>query len=176
MTAAVLAIVAHPDDDLLFLNPDLDDGLHAGVPTTVVYVSAGDALLPPDEGAVRAADRRRGIQDAYRVSGAVGDLPLQDEWDGAVVEVGGRLVEEFWLRDRPDVRVTFVGLPDGRLAELRSGATLWTVPAAGGLLDGPQSYDEEDVVTVLSELMGRYLPTVLHVTELFADRRYDNPT
>jgi hypothetical protein len=111
MSASVLAIVAHPDDDLLFLNPDLDAGIHAGIPTTVVYVSAGDALLPRDEGAVRARDRQRGIQDAYRVSGSVGDLVLQDEWDGEVVEVGGRLVEEFALRDRPDVRATFVGLP-----------------------------------------------------------------
>jgi LmbE family N-acetylglucosaminyl deacetylase len=175
MSASVLAIVAHPDDDLLFLNPDLDGGIHAGIPTTVVYVSAGDALLPPDEGAVRARDRQRGIQDAYRVSGSVGGLPLQDEWDGEVVEVGGRLVEGFALRERADVRVAFVGLPDGQLTRLRDGATLLTVPAEGGLVAGPQPYDEDDVVTVLCGLMERYRPTVLHVTEFFADRRYDDP-
>jgi hypothetical protein len=33
----------------------------------------------------------------------------------------------------------------------------------------------DDVVTVLCELMERYRPTVLHVTEFFADRRYDFP-
>ena len=105
----------------------------------------------------------------------MGDLHLQDEWDGEVVEVGGRLVEEFTLRDRPDVRVAFVGLPDGHLARLRAGGTLLTVPADGGLVAGPQPYDEDDVVTVLCGLMERYRPTVLHVTELLADRRYDDP-
>ena len=175
MSASVLAIVAHPDDDLLFLNPDLDNGIRAGMPTTVVYVSAGDAMLPPAEGAVRARDRQRGIQDAYRISGGVADLRLQDEWDGHVVQVGGRRVEEYVLRDRPGVRVTFLGLPDGRLEQLRSGATLSTVPAAGGLVPSSQTYREEDVVAVLSGLMERYGATVLHVTELLADHRYDVP-
>ncbi|MCZ2860413.1 PIG-L family deacetylase [Blastococcus sp. VKM Ac-2987] len=175
MSASVLAIVAHPDDDLLFLNPDLDAGIHAGIPTTVVYVSAGDALLPLAQGAVRARDRRRGIQDAYRISGGVRDLWLQDEWDGEVVELGGRRVEEFRLRQRPGVRVVFLGLPDGRLSRLASGATLTTVPAAGGLVADGQQYDADDVVSVLCGLMERYRPTVLHVTELLADRRYDVP-
>src|SRR4051812_3957620 len=175
MSASVIAIVAHPDDDLLFINPDLDDGIHAGIPTTVVYVTAGDALLPPAEGAARARDRRRGLQDAYRISGSVSDLPMQDEWDGAVVEGGGRQVEEFTLRGRPDVRLPFLSLPDGHLPELRSGATLLTVPADGGLVAGPQPYVEADVVAVLCGLMVRYRATVLHVTEFLADRRYDDP-
>ncbi|MGY2067461.1 PIG-L family deacetylase [Blastococcus sp. SYSU DS0619] len=175
MNASVLAVVAHPDDDLLFVNPDLDAGIHAGIPTTVVYVSAGDALLPLAEASDRARDRRRGIQDAYRVSGDVGDLPLQGEWDGEVVELGGRRVEEFRLRQRPGVRVAFLGLPDGRLSRLASGATLTTVPAAGGLVADVQQYDRGDVVSVLRGLMERYRPTVLHVTELLADHRYDVP-
>lgn len=175
MSASVLAIVAHPDDDLLFLNPDLDAAIQAGIPTTVVYVSAGDARLPPGEAAARARDRRRGIQDAYRVSGTVADLTNQNEWGGEVIEVGGRLVEQFTLRDRPGVRVTFVGLPDGELSRLRSSATLLTVPADGGLIADSQPYDEDDVVTVLFGLMERYRPTTLHVTEFFADRRYDDP-
>ena len=147
----------------------------AGIPTVVAYVIAGDALLPRDEAAARARDRRRGIQDAYRVSGDVVDLAQQDEWHGEVVGIGGHLVEEFRLRDRPGVRVTFLGLPDGRLPRLSTGATLTTVPAEGGLVAGPQRYDADDVVTVLCGLMERYRPTVLHVTELVADRRYDHP-
>ncbi|MGY1724424.1 PIG-L family deacetylase [Blastococcus sp. SYSU DS0533] len=175
MTASVLAVVAHPDDDLLFLNPDLDAGIHAGVPTTVVYVSAGDALLPLAEGSARARDRRRGIQDAYRISGDVADLTLQDEWDGEVVEIGGHRVEEFRLRDRPGVRVAFMGLPDGHLPRLLTGATLETVPARGGLVEQAQPYDVDGAVAALQGLMARYRPTVLHVTERFADHRYDVP-
>ncbi|MGY1988204.1 PIG-L family deacetylase [Blastococcus sp. SYSU DS0669] len=175
MHASVLAVVAHPDDDLLFLNPDLDAGTHAGLPTTVVYVSAGDAMLPLEEASSRARDRRRGIQDAYRISAAVPDRTLQEEWVGEVVQVGGHRMEEFRLRDRPDVRVTFLGLPDGDLSRLFSGATLETVPAAGGLVEQVQRYDEDDAVAVLHGLLERYRPTVLHVTERFADHRYDVP-
>jgi LmbE family N-acetylglucosaminyl deacetylase len=175
VTASVLAIVAHPDDDLLFVNPDLDAGIRAGLPTTVVYVSAGDALLPPDEAGIRVRNRQRGIQDAYRISGAVGDLPGQDEWDGQVIEAGGRQVEQYTLRNRPQVRLAFLGLPDGQLAQLLAGATLLTVLPDEGLLAAPQPYDEEDLVTVLGALLERFQPTVLHVTEFFADRRYDNP-
>jgi hypothetical protein len=116
-----------------------------------------------------------GIQDAYRVSADVGDLALQDEWDGQVLNVGGRQVEQFVLRDLPRVRVAFVGLPDGHLARLLEGATLLTVPAQGGLIAGGQPYDLEDVVTVLCGLMEHHRPTVLHMTESFADHRYDDP-
>jgi LmbE family N-acetylglucosaminyl deacetylase len=170
-----MAVVAHPDDDLLFLNPDLDAGIRAGIATTVVYLSAGDAGLPPADAAVRVRNRQRGVMDAYRVSGGAGDLPLQDEWDGRVLSLGGRQVEEFTLRERPGVRLVFLGLPDGLLDRLLSGATLSTVAAADGLVTQSQPYDEGDVVTVLRELLRRYRPAVLRLTEFYADRRYDVP-
>src|ERR1044071_3475378 len=37
-----LVIVAHQDDDLLFMQPDLSGAIHRGSPTTIVYVTAGD--------------------------------------------------------------------------------------------------------------------------------------
>src|SRR6185312_9835461 len=38
-----LQIVAHSDDDLLFMNPDLSNTIRAGRPTTTVYLTAGEA-------------------------------------------------------------------------------------------------------------------------------------
>ncbi|WP_222270197.1 PIG-L family deacetylase [Modestobacter marinus] len=175
MPAAVLAVVAHPDDDLLFLNPDLDTGIRAGLPTTVVYVTAGQAGLTGTAAADRVRDRQRGVQDAHRVSAGVGDRPLQGEWVGRVVRVAGREVEELRLRDRPAVRLVFLGLPDGQLAALATGATLSTVPAADGLVRAPQPYDAGTTVAVLAALLHRYRPTQLHLTELSADPRYDVP-
>lgn len=37
-----LNIVAHPDDDLLFLNPDIAEELERGEKPTIVYLTAGD--------------------------------------------------------------------------------------------------------------------------------------
>jgi LmbE family N-acetylglucosaminyl deacetylase len=39
----VLNVVAHPDDDLLFLSPDLLDALRSGDDVRTVYLTAGDA-------------------------------------------------------------------------------------------------------------------------------------
>ena len=175
VTAAVLAIVAHPDDDLLFLNPDLDVGIRAGLPTTVVYVTAGQSGLTGTAAGDRVRDRQRGVQDAYRVSAGVDDAPWQGEWDGQVVTVGGRQAEEYRLRDRPEVGLVFLGLPDGALGTLAEGATLDTVPATEGLVTAVQSYDSGTLLAVLGGLLRRHQPTQLHVTELVADPRYDDP-
>lgn len=56
-----LNIVAHPDDDLLFLNPDILQDLNNGSNAYVVYLTAGDDGR--DETYYR--NRRRAVQDAY---------------------------------------------------------------------------------------------------------------
>ena len=165
-------VVAHPDDDLLFMNPDVDTGVVAGLPTTTVFVTSGHAGLTGNEAAERVRNRQRGIQDAYRISADVPDLPDQDEWDGEVLTVADRHVEQYRLRDRPDVAVVFLGLPDGTLSTLVQGAVLETVPAAGGLVVDPQFYDAGTVVDVLMALMQHFQPTVLGVTDLFDDPRF----
>lgn len=42
-TSSVLQIVAHPDDDLYFMNPATFQAMKAGVRTTTVYLTSGDA-------------------------------------------------------------------------------------------------------------------------------------
>ncbi|WP_369252389.1 PIG-L family deacetylase [Geodermatophilus amargosae] len=175
MTQAVLAVVAHPDDDLLFLNPDLDAAIDAGVATTVVYVTGGHAALTGIAGNERVRSRQRGVQDAYRVAGGVLDRPGQGEWVGRAVAVAGREVEEYRLRDRPAVHLVFLSLPDAGLASVLGGATVTTVPPAGGLVTASQTYDAATAVAVLQGLLERYRPAALAITEEYADARYDDP-
>ncbi|HJP74361.1 MAG TPA: hypothetical protein VJ914_08835 [Pseudonocardiaceae bacterium] len=47
-TGAYLQIVAHMDDDLLFMNPDLQETINAGLPITSLYLTAGEAGTVPD--------------------------------------------------------------------------------------------------------------------------------
>ena len=61
-TPAVLQIVAHQDDDFLFMNPDMAVTLDAGIPVTTVYLTAGEAGGAVDGSQTRsqfAADRLR---------------------------------------------------------------------------------------------------------------------
>ena len=69
---AVLDIVAHEDDDLLFLSPDVLHDIAAGRCVQTVFVTAGDANLGMgyampagvgDQGRVCADGRGRGLVD-----------------------------------------------------------------------------------------------------------------
>ena len=42
-TPLLLQILAHPDDDLYFMNPDTQHTLDSGVPLVSVYVTGGEA-------------------------------------------------------------------------------------------------------------------------------------
>src|SRR5262245_44904207 len=52
--------VAHQDDDLLFMNPDIAQGLAAGNRAVTVFVTAGTSTDP-----VRMTMRELGILNAY---------------------------------------------------------------------------------------------------------------
>src|SRR4051812_26882424 len=39
---AFVNVVAHEDDDILFMNPDLVGGIRAGAPTTTIFLTAGE--------------------------------------------------------------------------------------------------------------------------------------
>ncbi|MEP6653533.1 MAG: PIG-L family deacetylase, partial [Myxococcales bacterium] len=45
-SGASLYVVAHPDDELLFMNPDLDTDIQAGRPVVTIYVTSGDGGDP----------------------------------------------------------------------------------------------------------------------------------
>ena len=59
--ARELRIVAHQDDELLFMNPDLLESLHAGHCVRTVYLTAGDA----GKGVAYASTRDAGMRAVY---------------------------------------------------------------------------------------------------------------
>ncbi|MCZ2829873.1 PIG-L family deacetylase [Modestobacter sp. VKM Ac-2986] len=155
----MLTVVAHPDDDLFFINPDLANDLQAGVCTTTVYVTSGDA---GQRNAYHRA-RERGIAAAYAAMAGAPDV-----WARARVTVAGRVLTEATLTGVPSVRLFFLRLPDGgmdgsgwprsartSLRQLVQGQVpvLWTV-------DSPaQAYGAEDLLAVLSGVMTHVRPT-----------------
>ncbi|MGW7580526.1 hypothetical protein ACWGKU_37870 [Kitasatospora sp. NPDC054768] len=52
-----LQVVAHEDDDILFMNPDLSNALANGTPSVTVFVTAGN-ITRPGPAAVRGAGHR----------------------------------------------------------------------------------------------------------------------
>ena len=129
---AFVNVVAHEDDDILFMNPDLVGGLRAGVPTTTIFLTAGenafngdpngDPASPycptlPDDGGNHygqlsrqryAQCRQQGSRAAYAQMAGVANT-----WDGTLVDVtGGNFAELYTLRAKPTVKLVFLNLPE----------------------------------------------------------------
>ncbi|MCX4781714.1 PIG-L family deacetylase [Streptomyces sp. NBC_01264] len=144
--------VAHQDDDLLFINPEIQRLVRARCFAGTVYLTAGDAGLSfTADSYVRR--REQGLRAAYaRMAG------VPDRWMRVDLPVRGRTLVSYVLAGRPDVRLVFLRLPDGfpkgtgsprhaqqSLLKLFRGL----IPAMGPV-DGSASFTGEELVSVLA--------------------------
>src|SRR3954469_18809283 len=97
-----LVIVAHQDDDLLFMQPDLWNAIHRRQPVTVVYVTAGDA----GHGVAYAASRTIAAKAAY------GQVSRSQDWHCGWIELAGHAAQRCDL-PAGNVALMFLGYPDG---------------------------------------------------------------
>jgi LmbE family N-acetylglucosaminyl deacetylase len=95
-------IVAHQDDDLLFMQPDLLETVRAGGGITSVYVTAGNGKKDYD----KAEIRYEGLMAAY------GDAANANAWTCGWIDVAGHTAEHCRLPER-NVSLVFLAYPDG---------------------------------------------------------------
>ncbi|QNP62997.1 PIG-L family deacetylase [Streptomyces genisteinicus] len=180
--ASVVQVVAHPDDDLFFMNPDTRQSLVSGSRLTSVYLTAGESdgvnaartgpLSPPSppaaDKAAYAEARQNGIRAAYAEM-ATGDRT--SPWRRtAIPTAGGATAELDVLAARPGIALVWVqlreagsvtgdrpvslhGLWDGRVGALPSQL------ASGSPVRRDFAYTKEDVVATVSGLLERFRPT-----------------
>ncbi|MEV8325917.1 PIG-L family deacetylase [Kitasatospora sp. NPDC056731] len=178
-----LQVVAHEDDDILFMNPDLSNAIANGTPSVTVFVTAGNATGDPCATScwdtagepLRTWNRQMGAINAYSRMTGVGDTdPATDEvghWTAEAWTVAGKQVERYVLKGRP-VHLIFLNLHDAGLGAVLAGGTDTTVVPVGSPLSGPSTYTAADVVEVLRQLMVTYQPTVLRAQDELPDSRY----
>ncbi|MEU7731117.1 PIG-L family deacetylase [Streptomyces sp. NPDC040724] len=176
----VLQVIAHPDDDLYFMNPDLHYSISAGHPVTSVYLTSGEAdginagaakeaTTAPNKAAYAEA-RQNGIRAAYAKM-ATGDR--SSAWKRTVVPTkgGGHAevdvlvakpqVNLVWLQLREaghgyaDVPESLHGLWDGKVARLDS------MLASGTPVKQRFSYSKDQVVQSLVGVLEQYKPTTV---------------
>ncbi len=99
-----LAGVAHQDDDLLFLNPELEQTVRAGCPVSTIFLTAGD----DGNDLNYVTSRENGARAAYAVMAQV-----PNRWTEHDLTVNDHRLASFTLDGREGVRLTFVRLPDG---------------------------------------------------------------
>ncbi|MEV5440230.1 PIG-L family deacetylase [Streptomyces sp. NPDC052682] len=193
-SASVLQIVAHPDDDLYFMNPAVFQGLKAGTRTTTVYLTSGDSAgrnprpyqLGPvaEDRAAYGKARQNGIKAAYAAM-TLGDRTAA--WRPATLATAdGPVAEVYALADAPWVTLIFLnirqhGTPEG---PPRSLHVLWrdeveqvpTLVLSGGLVAEQHGYTRAGLVRTLVQIMAVARPTLVRTMDPDPDRLVHDET
>jgi len=159
-TKTIMNLVAHEDDDILFMNPDLYHDIQAGNCIRSVFITAGDA----GGDAPYWLGRQRGAEAAYASMLDIPDIA----WTERVVELSDdHFVTIANPRNNSKLSLIFLHLPDGNingsgfirsknqsLAGLYKGqtATLTSV-------DKTSSYSSSQLTDALVKLLDAYKPT-----------------
>lgn len=156
-----VVVVAHQDDEHLFMQPDLSDALRAHTPTTIVYVTAGDA----NNGLPFAHARIEASKAAYSV---MLDAP---SWDCGWIEITHHAVLHCRNATEP-LSLVFLGLPDGGVSgELsHSLLRLWEgqFHDVTTIADRTATYSRTSIVSTVASIFTTTKPAVIRSLELAA--------
>ncbi|MFJ9321518.1 PIG-L family deacetylase [Streptomyces globisporus] len=188
--ALVLQLLAHPDDDLYFMNPDTREALDDGTPLVCVYLTAGEAdgvnkipgaPRPAPDRAAYSSSRQQGLRQAYA---ELLGLDRFTPWQKSVAALhGGHRAEVNVLTDgvrRVELVFLNTAMHTGRG---RPGLpSLWrdrrlvlrTVVADNSPLERAGSYTYESLIDVLTGLLEQYRPTVVHTLDPDPDLQFSN--
>jgi len=175
---AAMTIVAHPDDDLYFINPAIRVSITAGAPTIGVVLTAaeGDGInvdtSDPDRGKAPvdhdgyAAARRVGLRRAYA---KMAGLPLDSAWRRERVTLGGGwTMERDTLEAAPHVVLYFgsvrviLPLVDD---EIETAPTMPPVDLPEGAGFEPEQITKEIAIAALAELIALHRPAVVRTLD-----------
>ncbi|MFF7249492.1 PIG-L family deacetylase [Embleya sp. NPDC008237] len=180
-----LQIVAHPDDDFYFMNPDIVNSVRAGAALTTVYLTGGEGdgrnVGNTDPALSRAkadfarysAARQNGARAAYARM-ALGDRTAR--WTRRSLQTPGGLAEISTLDGAPHVQLVFLGLREARTkTQFRKDSlrSLWeqstdrlgTIPVTGGPLTHAYSYTRTTLSDSLLQLMQAFRPTLVRTLD-----------
>jgi LmbE family N-acetylglucosaminyl deacetylase len=152
-----LNIVAHEDDDLLFLSPDLLHAIQAGRNVRTLFLTAGDA----GSDAAYWRGREAGMRAAYAQMCGVADA-----WTQTDAGIPEHPIPVFTLSGHSSVSLAFMRLPDGGLDGSGSPTTkheslqkLWTGSISTiHAIDGSSSYSKETLASTLISLISSFQP------------------
>ena len=160
-----LLIVAHQDDDLLFMSPDLAGRLQQGDVVQTVYVTDGEGNTPHDMNYV--AGRENGVMAAYAQMAGKPNV-----WSCGNVMAAGKPVRRCALND--SVSLVFLRLPASV-----GGAVLSSLWGTSGYTvtdwNTGATYSRQDVIQVLTALMSGFAPTRVSTGESGGVYGYDHP-
>lgn len=184
---SVLHVVAHPDDDLFFMNPDLSRSIRAGIKVTTAYLTSGESdgrnearglhikdPVQPADRASYAEARQNGIRGAYAQM-ATGDRT--SPWERkSIPTAGGGFAEVDVLVAEPQINLVWLQLREARsidgenpdsLRGLWNGKTaaLGAQLTSGTPVKQSFSYTKDQVVRTVAGVLEQYKPTTIRLQD-----------
>jgi LmbE family N-acetylglucosaminyl deacetylase len=170
----IVNIVAHQDDDLLFMNPDVIHDIRAGHCVRTIYVTAGDA----GGNSFYWLGREQGSEAAYSYM-----TNSKEVWIQRIVKLGtNQYAVVSNPRGNPRISLIFLRLPDGNvkgqgfaaerhesLANLEAGRS-----KTMSSVDGQSVYDSQQLTDSLVTFMQLFGPAELRTQSNFNDSRYQD--
>jgi LmbE family N-acetylglucosaminyl deacetylase len=165
----IMNIVAHEDDDLLFMNPDLMHDIKDGHCIRTLYVTSGDA----GGGNLYWLGREMGSEAAY--SSMIG---TNEAWIQRTVKLNDHVFITIANPSRNNnISLIFLHLPDGNIKGQGFKASNHESLAkldSGGLekvqsTDGQSEYTSDELIATLSTLMHTYQPAEIRTQANFID-------
>ncbi len=168
----ILNIVAHQDDDLLFMNPDLQNDYKAGHCVRTVYVTAGDA----GGGPFYWLGREKGSEMAYSYMAGSSEI-----WVQRIVKLAdNQFITVASPRGNAKLTLIFLHLPDGNVdgsGFQASGYESLRRLGQGEIdriktVDGQSTYSANQLETALASLMILYEPAEIRTQANFEGGYY----
>lgn len=166
-----MQIGAHPDDDLLFMNPDMMNTIGAGNGTVTIIMTAAEAGGGVDgtPKAQFAFQRQEGLRAAYAYMAGVAN-----SWGRSALWVVDHWVEYDTLFPAPQIHLLFINLPDGgdpdnmnSLLTLYNDSTAvrYTFPPDGSTVITPYGYTKATLRRTVLELFKTFQPTFIRTLD-----------
>ncbi|WP_024819835.1 chitobiase/beta-hexosaminidase C-terminal domain-containing protein [Arthrobacter sp. 31Y] len=163
-TGGAQMIVAHTDDDLIFISPDFMRDIQAKRCVQTIYVTAGEA----GEGQSYWGGLEDGIRSSYAMMAGVANA-----WTASDAGVPERPLTVHTLNAAPNVSVVFLRLPDGfpngngttryngqSILKLWDGRISTIRP-----VDGSATYTKAQLQSVLNRLVANFKPTTFRTQD-----------
>jgi hypothetical protein len=160
--ADTLFLAAHPDDDMIFMEPELQAALARNAATTTIYATTSGPRGPEHH-----------LFEAAKV--AYGAAAGSEDWACGEIAIGTIQAKHCRLRDRP-VSLVDLGLPDGGIPGDKLNSLLHlvdgTVTALPGYYGG--GITQNTVVDVFTALLVATTPTSVQTLELAGSHGRDH--
>jgi len=155
-------IIAHEDDDILFLSPDILHNIQDDRCVVSVVVTAGDA----DQGSSYWHSREDGMKAAYALMSG-----YQNSWTKSSLDLTNATLTTFKLNGNSALSLVFLRLPDGNWDgsgfsnnNYESLQKLWQGSISNiHAVDSSVTYTKQSLIDTLAEILNNYNPDQIRI-------------